>query len=336
MKMTLCRTCIAYKPDPDRQGFGTCNISGCLVSECDRGCMDWRYYNLETVNGQMCLFDDADLRPGPKRKGKTAKDFTDYDGFVEKFKKSKHKKTTDDCYTPAEVYEAVLRFVGEISDIKGRPVVRPFYPGGDYMNYDYPPDCIVVDNPPFSIYAKIVRFYISRGIDFFLFGPHLTLFVRNADCAYILTGVQVTYENGAIVNTSFVTSLVKDLRIWICPELKGSIEEAQKRKRKAPLSINSYPAEVLTPSLSGRMLNRGIELKIRKEDCVSVANLDSLQKRKKSLFGSGFLLSEKAVEELKAAGKSAMWGGEEPAGRGCRVELSERERNLIKALSNKK
>jgi hypothetical protein len=32
----------------------------------------------------------------------------DYDGFLEKFKP---KKTTDDCYTPANIYEAVLAWV---------------------------------------------------------------------------------------------------------------------------------------------------------------------------------------------------------------------------------
>lgn len=30
--------------------------------------------------------------------------FEDYDGFVEKFKP---KKTTDDCYTPPDVYDCV-------------------------------------------------------------------------------------------------------------------------------------------------------------------------------------------------------------------------------------
>lgn len=64
------------------------------------------------MNEQLHLFDDTDLQPKPKKKGKTAEDFADYNGFVEKFKP---KKTTDDCYTPVEVYEAVLHFVGEIS-----------------------------------------------------------------------------------------------------------------------------------------------------------------------------------------------------------------------------
>lgn len=34
--------------------------------------------------------------------------FNDYEGFVNKFKP---KKTTDDCYTPPEVYNCVLNYV---------------------------------------------------------------------------------------------------------------------------------------------------------------------------------------------------------------------------------
>lgn len=56
--------------------------------------------------------------------------FTDYDGFCEKFKP---KKTTDDCYTPPAVYDAVLDYVDRnVAPIGGREVVRPFWPGGDY------------------------------------------------------------------------------------------------------------------------------------------------------------------------------------------------------------
>ena len=56
--------------------------------------------------------------------------FTDYDGFVDKFKP---KKTTDDCYTPPAVYEAVIDYVNRnVSPLEGREIVRPFWPGGDY------------------------------------------------------------------------------------------------------------------------------------------------------------------------------------------------------------
>ena len=53
----------------------------------------------------------------------TKKCFTDYKGFIEKFKT---KQTTDDCYTPPEVYDTVLQWLRENADIEGREIVCPF------------------------------------------------------------------------------------------------------------------------------------------------------------------------------------------------------------------
>ena len=51
----------------------------------------------------------------------------DYDEFVNKFKP---KKTTDDCYTPPAIYEAVLRWCEKEYGIDRASVIRPFKPGG--------------------------------------------------------------------------------------------------------------------------------------------------------------------------------------------------------------
>lgn len=87
-----------------------------------------------------------------------------YDAFVDKFKP---KKTTDDCYTPPLVYDAVRDWACTEYGINPACIVRPFYPGGDYERFDYPDDCVVLDNPPFSILVKICQFYLNRGINFF-------------------------------------------------------------------------------------------------------------------------------------------------------------------------
>lgn len=50
-----------------------------------------------------------------------------YEDFVEKFKP---KKTTDDCYTPTLVYDAVRDWACEKYGIDSAFIVRPFYPGG--------------------------------------------------------------------------------------------------------------------------------------------------------------------------------------------------------------
>ena len=139
-------------------------------------------------------------------RGEISEEDEEYQEFLEKFKL---KKTTDDCYTPAPVYDAVARYVEETYGVTRDKFVRPFYPGGDYVNEKYPEGCVVVDNPPFSIMAEILRFYDSKGIKFFLFAPTLTLFSSSSasTCTALPCTLAVIYENGASVNTSFLTNL---------------------------------------------------------------------------------------------------------------------------------
>ena len=99
--------------------------------------------------------------------------FNNYDDFVSKFEP---KKTTDDCITPTDVYQIVLNHVHEKCNLQGKQIIRPFFPGGDYENIDYPDNAVVIDNPPFSIITQICRYYINNSIQFFLFAPHLTAF----------------------------------------------------------------------------------------------------------------------------------------------------------------
>lgn len=94
-----------------------------------------------------------------------------YEEFVEKFKP---KLTTDDCATPELVYDAVLGWVAKEYGIDPKSVLRPFWPGLDYQQQEYPDGCVVVDNPPFSILSKICEWYLDRNIKFFLFAPSLT------------------------------------------------------------------------------------------------------------------------------------------------------------------
>lgn len=42
--------------------------------------------------------------------------------------------------------------------------MRPFWPDGDYEASEYPEACVVVDNPPLSILARIQDLYLGRGI----------------------------------------------------------------------------------------------------------------------------------------------------------------------------
>ena len=144
--------------------------------------------------------------------GKKNEKFNDYKAFVEKFEP---KRTTDDCYTPPAVYDAVLKYVLDNYPVpQGARIMRPFRPGGDYQAEDYTGPCIVVDNPPFSIMAQILDFYQSRQIPFFLFAPQLQTLgtvLRRPGLTLISTDVTITYENGANVNTAFITNMSPDI-----------------------------------------------------------------------------------------------------------------------------
>lgn len=67
----------------------------------------------------------------------------------------------------------------------------------------------MLDNPPFSILAKIIAFYLDRGIAFFLFAPSLTALSNRArvlECNHIVCDANITYANGAVVCAAFVTN----------------------------------------------------------------------------------------------------------------------------------
>lgn len=57
----------------------------------------------------------------------------EYQEFLDKFE-AKH--TTDDCYTPEKVYDAVKEWVADEYDLSPKDFVRPFYPGGGLSEGD--------------------------------------------------------------------------------------------------------------------------------------------------------------------------------------------------------
>lgn len=260
--------------------------------------------------------------------------FEDHDGFVAKFKP---KKTTDDCYTPQPVYDEVLRFVGELTDLTGREIVRPFYPGGDFERYDYPDNCVVIDNPPFSIYSKIVRFYLSHRIDFFLFAPALTQIVVGAEVCYVVCMATVTYENGAVVRTSFTTNLVPGTRMMVCGSLTKRLEEVQKKKSKSVFKY-AFSDNIVTPAQMGKVSAQGVDFSVPSDACCYINTLDNMPKCK-TLFGRGLLLSDSAAAEKTAAERMAAerMAAERAAveARAIVVPLSQRERELVTILNKK-
>ena len=229
------------------------------------------------------------------------------------------KKTTDDCYTPANVYAAVLGWAVDRYDLQGEEVLRPFFPGGDYQAADYPAGSVVIDNPPFSILSEICRWYMERNVRFFLFAPGMSLFsIASGACNYLPVGVSVLFENGATISVSFVTNL-GDCKIEIAPDLYAAISEANDYNLKqihADLPSYVYPVNLVSVAIN-KLAKYGAPLRIYPEDAAFIRALDSQRTDGKAIYGGGFLLSEKAAAEKAAA---AVW------------DLSDRERTLIASL----
>jgi hypothetical protein len=274
------------------------------------------------------LFGQEETVIATKKKAAKPDLFSNHDAFVEKFEP---KKTTDDCYTPKAVYDLIVQYVRDNCDIEGCQIVRPFFPDGDYEAIDYAENAVVIDNPPFSIVTKIVRFYLARGVRFFLFAPHLTLFSSDLDCTCIPLCAPITYENGATVKTSFLSNMFDDLKIFGDADLYKGLE-AINETTKANLPKYVYPANVLTVSMVSWMVEKGISFRLKKSELVHCRGLDSQKKHGKALFGSGFLISDAAAAEKAAAEKAA---AEKAAAERINVivwQLSDRERKIIEGL----
>ena len=289
----------------------------------------WEQDELEDWGVVECkdeLSDDDQIRRKEQefqQRMEAGEDFSEDDEYQQFLDKFKAKKTTDDCYTPAVVYEAVAKYVENEYHVNRKDFVRPFYPNGDYKAENYPKDCIVVDNPPFSILSEILNFYKENNIRFFLFAPTLTLFSSSSFSSTALPcGAAVVYENGASVNTSFLTNLEdRDIRFKSCPSLYQSVQAASDEYAKGlhkELPKYSYPDYVITSAFVARLSKYGIPFKVSVGQSCAIWSLDSQKETKNTIYGKGYLVSEKAAAE-KAAAK--------------RWTLSDRERDIIRKLS---
>ena len=246
----------------------------------------------------------------------------EYQAFTDKFKP---KLTTDDCYTPDNIYEVVRSWVFEHYGLPAdTPVVRPFWPGGDYQAEEYPEGCVVIDNPPFSILGEIETYYLEAGIRFFLFAPGTCLFKAYDGLKYIIADTQILYRNGAKVNTSFVTNLGEYL-IETAPDLTEAVKAVNKinlRAEKKELPKYTFPMEVVTAAQCKWYAAHGTVFRVRPEEAHFVRKLDDQERAGKAIFGAGFLLSERAAAERAAAenASATVWA------------LSEREKEIIRSL----
>ena len=194
--------------------------------------------------------------------------------------------------------------VWERPGIAGGAMVLPFWPGGDFEAFDSPEGCCVVDTPPFSILEKIKRFYIERGIRFFMFAPTLTLFSSaktTGELTHYPCGASVVYENGARVNTSFVSNLGGDTVGDTWPELTAAVAEAEARRAAARGSKRHdalmYPRNLTSAAKIASLSRKGVRLELKRGEIRRVSRVGD----GRDICGGGLRLSDAAASKLHAA-----------------------------------
>lgn len=187
----------------------------------------------------------------------------------------------------------------------------------------------MVDNPPFSILSKIVKFYLDNEIKFFLFAPNNTM-IHQATfkrATYIAAGADIIFENGAIANIGFVTNLDdEDVQIQTAPDLTQKLKECNKIKNKKKIKKYKWPDNVVSSAKMGTLSSNGVELKIYKNQCLYVGKLDGPDKNGTEIFGGGFLISNMAAAEKRA---------KEDDKNLIKIYLSDREKEIIDNLDKK-
>lgn len=227
----------------------------------------------------------------------------EYEAFVEKFKP---KLTTDDCYTPPEVYDAVKNWACKRFNIDPQKIVRPFYPGGDYESFDYSDGAVVLDNPPF-----------------FLFAPPLTCFgtAKNAPgVSLIIVDTRIEYANGAKVPTSFVTNLNGDIAAETAPELDALLDEVQRLRRAErvkSLPKYVYDDHVLTTAMLKKYSRAGIEFKVRRSECAHILKLDA-QRDAKRPFSAPAYCCRKRRQRKRRRRQQSFWNCQTASGHSSR------------------
>lgn len=239
------------------------------------------------------------------------------------------------------MYQAVKNWVCEAYEIEEERIIRPFWPGEDYQKRTYSPDCVVLDNPPFSILSSICGFYQEHGVQFFLFAPSLTLLSASTVCMdlnHLVCDASIVYENGARVKTSFVTNLGDGQTVMqSAPELSRRINQASKEGKKSKsLPKYQYPSHVITVATLQRYAKYGLDFSIGKKDCVLIRQLEAQKEYKKAIYGNGLLVSSQKAKEREKADRRTKKGIEEKEEKDDFIvwKLSPKEFDMIAKLDS--
>lgn len=109
-----------------------------------------------------------------------------------------------------------------------------------------------------------------------------------------------------------------------------AVNDRLKKAKTATLPKYSYPMNVITGK-DYRLAKYGQTFRLRRDECIVVPELDAQRVQGKQIFGSGFLISDRAAAERAELEKLAVKKEREevPA---VEWTLSERERQIIEGM----
>lgn len=214
--------------------------------------------------------------------------------YFEWLRKFERKHTTDECYTPPAVYEEIKEYVVKFFGLEGKTIERPFYPGGDYKKAaeSYDENTVVIDNPPFSLTAEIIRTYQASSVRFFLFTQMKTaLHHIDKGVSVWFMPSNVVYSDGERVDTAFLTNIESSQCIRTVPELDFCVNP---RRAK-----NMYPPDLYIASHFRRMSLTGAALMIPIEPRMQRRVYIDSKRGEVKIYGSGIELSPEYKQYLE-------------------------------------
>ena len=141
-----------------------------------------------------------------------------------------------------------------------------------------------------------------------------------------MVGVEVVYDNGAKVSTSFVSNMFGDIKILGDADLRQRLKEVQELN-KVCLPSYKYPDNIITVNTISQIVSRGVSIKIKKKDVMFYPTMDAQKPLKKKIFGSGFIVSDRVAEMKRRKEKEI-----QKQRNVIHWELSNREKEIIKTL----
>ena len=147
-------------------------------------------------------------------------------------------------------------------------------------------------------------------------------------------GVQITYANGAEVNTSFVTNMDdKDIVARADARLYKNVDAAnlsQFEGEKKRMPRYTWPKEVIMSPFLHRCAQYGIDFVLKKDEVHLIEELEMQREFGKQIFGKGYLVSNAVLNRRLQA--EAIIEQKEDA---YVWKLSDSEREIIEGLNNK-